>query len=1471
MKLTVTSFDAERREASDHAVEYTGEQTLGGLARSIGLFSAGGYAVDGASASAETPLHDLRLLNGSVITADDAGQASAPPQQAGLPSVSPESLREIRLAGGLGAGRAVVLGPGRSLLGEAAECSLGAGLGLPEVAVVVDISEDGTASVSPGSEQCRLFVDDVPVSERTQWPLGAIVNAGGIPFQLVEATAEKAHLVPSAEDPSVLDHNRPPRLLPETRERRFRMPNEVQNDRTSPLPYIAAFLPVLMAAAMFIVMRNPMYLMFAVFSPIMLIGNWWQQRKLGKERQSDRRRKHEREKAAVEEAVQEAVAQDRALARHSSPDPAEISRIATLPTTRLWERRRTHDDHLSIRFGLHRAISTVAVEDPQRPDHERKVEQGMEDVPATLSLASAGVIGVAAEPGIMPSLSGWIAAQLATLQSPRDVQICLLTSQSLEDWEWARWLPHLRPAFGQDAHALIASDAATASRRISELAQLVSERLRSMSSSGTGETLLNEPDVVVIISGARRLRALPGLTSILQNGPAARVFCLCLDAEERLLPEECQATAVQRGAFLEVRATGEKASANVLPDLPDPEWFPRVARSLASVRDASPDDDDAVLPASARLLDLLQLEPPTGESIAQIWKSGGRSTSAVLGAGVDGAFSLDLRTDGPHGLVAGTTGSGKSELLQTLVASLAVVNTPESMNFVLVDYKGGAAFKDCVDLPHTVGMVTDLDTHLVERALESLGAELTRREHMLAAVGAKDIEDYTLLQDRGDRIPAMPRLLIVIDEFASLARELPDFVKGLVNIAQRGRSLGIHLVLATQRPSGVVSPEIRANTNLRIALRVTDSTESQDVIDAKEASLISKSTPGRAYVRLGASQLIPFQSGRVGGRRPGQAAETAQSALFTHRLDFAEMALPSPRPPKEERPEENDLTDLAVLVSCITEAHQALGYAEPFSPWLPALPTSLLLEDIPAVRADALPADEGSEDLPLIPYGLEDFPAEQDQRPAVLDLSKTGHLLCVGAARTGRTQALRTIALSAARTLDPTQLHILALDCGNGGLLPLRDLPHAGAVVQRTETNRAIRLISKLGELIAERQEMLGARGYADITEQRRHAAPEEKLPHVLFLIDRWEGFMGSLSDVNNGRLLDNVVYMLREGASVGVHLIITGDRTLFAPRVNALVEEQIVLRLSDKTDYSSAGLTPSKMPDEIPEGRAFRAESARELQIALLEPSGQGSAAADLIRAEAAAMPPLGPETPAVQRPLAITMLPSVLTFDAALGMGEGPRPNFGLVGVGGDELDLLGMHFDASASAFIVAGSPRSGRSTVLQTMARSLLAGGTDVVLITPKSSPLRLLEEHPNVRGVIRGTEFGPEDITPFLGADQPPAVLVIDDVDLLSAQHPADEFLRKFVLHGGDNGHYLLFAGLAANLSAGFTGWRVDARRSGYGVLLSPKELAEGEAIGAKISPADVTRTVKPGRGILHLGDGEPLTVQLPLGLEEESA
>ena len=281
------------------------------------------------------------------------------------------------------------------------------------------------------------------------------------------------------------------------------------------------------------------------------------------------------------------------------------------------------------------------------------------------------------------------------------------------------------------------------------------------------------------------------------------------------------------------------------------------------------------------------------------WRVSPRDTRVPLGVGTDGEpFVVDLAADGPHVLVAGTTGAGKSELLQTLVAGLAVGNRPDEMSFVLIDYKGGAAFRDCAELPHTVGMVTDLDGHLTERALRSLGAELRRREALLAGAGCTDLDEYiALASPTGD---ALARLVLVVDEFATLAEELPDFVGGLVAIAQRGRSLGVHLVLATQRPGGVVSADIRANTSLRIALRVTDASESTDVVDVRDAADIAPrpaGTGGAAGRGRGGPLACrpPGWVARRPARRRCRCGRLRGSGWVTRRLWSRHRSRPGPR------------------------------------------------------------------------------------------------------------------------------------------------------------------------------------------------------------------------------------------------------------------------------------------------------------------------------------------------------------------------------------------------------------------------------------------------------------------------------------------------------------------------------------------------------------------------------------------------
>jgi len=1366
----------------------------------------------------------------------------------------PTGLVEIRVAGGPASGAVHRLSLGETDVGSGQAVAIRVADPLmPEFALHIAVDRLGGCQVAPHAGT-QATLDGEPLTAAAQWQPGQQIAVGATLLGLAPYEPPDAALHPS-QDGAGIDFNRPPRLLPPERMTRFQLPMPPAQSERRPLPVLMAVVPVLMGVAMAVFMHMIYMLAMCALSPVMLIGNHITERKHGRKSYAQKMAEYREHKARITRDARQALDAERIAWRADCPDPATVLSIASGPRRRLWERRRTDPDYLLLRVGTADLPSAVELTDPEQDEHRRQVFWTVPDAPVTMPLPERGVVGVAGPADTPRAIGRWLVAQAATLHSPNNLQVYVLTDSSgRESWEWARWLPHCRPTSGQGCAALIGNDAESVAARIAELLAIVTARHKALREQSFQQARF-DTDILVVFDGSRKLRSLPGVIQVLREGPQVGVYAVCLDADERLLPAECQAVAVAAPDGLRVQQMMADVIREVRPDHVSPGWCNRLARGMAPIRDVSDDDDAAGLPNSSRLLDVLRLEPPTAEGIAARWNAGGRSTLAMVGESYDGPFGIDLRKDGPHGLIAGTTGSGKSELLQTIVAALAVANRPDEMTFVLVDYKGGSAFKDCVQLPHTVGMVTDLDSHLVERALVSLSAELTRREHILADAGAKDIEDYQFLLDRErrgggrQRPEPMPRLLIVIDEFASMARDLPDFVTGLVNIAQRGRSLGIHLILATQRPSGVVSADIRANTNLRIALRVTDTVESADVIEAPDAAHITKATPGRAYVRLGHASLIPFQSARVGGRRPGTAAAVTVRPWLAP-VGWTDLGRPEPARPAARLREQEEITDLKVLVEQVRRAVRGLRIPPQHSPWLPALPASVQLTD---VRTETT----GS-------FGIEDLPGRQLQRPAILNLETFSHLMAAGAPRSGRSQLLRTIAGTLAMSHSCADVHLYGIDCGNGALLPLADLPHCGAVVTRTQTERAVRLLGRLAAELTSRQELLAEGGFADVTEQRSAVSPASRLAHVVVFLDRWEGFIPALGELDAGRLTDTVTRILGEGASAGIHLVMTGDRSLLAGRISALCEEKLVFKLAEKDDYALAGLRPRDMPDEITPGRAFRTGSGIEVQVALLAPdaSGQGQAAA--LREIAASCASRDASVPAAQRPFRVDVLPSRIAFADAwrLRPAGGTSPLWGLVGVGGDELVGRGPDLADGVPAFVVAGPPKSGRSTILASMARSFLAAGTPVVLATPRPSPLRALGGLDGVLRVFDGDDLDEEEFAAALGAAGDRCAVLIDDAELLKNCGAGGE-LSKIIAFGSDSGRALVFAGDADGICVGFAGWQVEAKRARRGCLTAPHTLPEGELIGMRLTHSLIGQPARAGRCLLNVGDGNLVTVTVP--------
>ncbi|HEY5697718.1 MAG TPA: FtsK/SpoIIIE domain-containing protein [Acidimicrobiales bacterium] len=618
------------------------------------------------------------------------------------------------------------------------------------------------------------------------------------------------------------------------------------------------------------------------------------------------------------------------------------------------------------------------------------------------------------------------------------------------------------------------------------------------------------------------------------------------------LTDRCAAVLAWSPDGARLWAAGDGDGRPVRPFLASVELAEDYGR--ASARWTDPD------PASATLPDRLGLASLLPEA-ALAREDGRRSLAAPLGVGADGVVTVDLVVDGPHALVAGTTGAGKSELLRTWVTALAHRHPPTAVAFVLVDYKGGSAFDVCARLPHVTGVVTDLDAGLGERLLVGLRAEIREREAGLRDAGVGDLRDL---------VDGPPRLVVVVDEFATLAAELPDFLGALVDVARRGRSLGVHLVLATQRPAGAVNDDIRANTALRLCLRTLDAADSQDVLGGPEAALLPADRPGRAWLRQGQGLRLLQVAAGSGPDRPPDSPGVAVRRVGDSWPDGDEAG------PVE-------------LDRLVDEVARAWGdRPRPTPTWRPPLPDHLRLKR---------PIPTGRDPAPVV-LGQADRPEERTQPP--LTWSPTsGHLVVLGGRRSGRTTAVRTTVLGLAGSRSAAMLHVYVVTRA-GDVTDLAELPHVGAVVPAHDRAGVRRLVGRVG------------------------ARTDAAGPLVVVVIDGYEALAASVDDLDGLRLLEDVDRLAHAGTGHGVALLLTSARpTLLPPSVLATADPLVILGLDDPADYGILGLRPP--PHPTPPGRG-RCGTGHEVQVGVLDTSATAVAAAHGPVTPAAGPPSVGP-----------------------------------------------------------------------------------------------------------------------------------------------------------------------------------------------------------------------------------------------------
>lgn len=959
------------------------------------------------------------------------------------------------------------------------------------------------------------------------------------------------------------------------------------------LPLLASVLPLVLAGVLAIVLQSPTMLLFGLMGPVLMLATWLSDRRHGRRSSRTEQRAYAAATIAAEARLTKALAEERHRRLGADPDPAELGCLARGPLAGLWDRTGRP---LRARVG----VGTVPA---RQPVAGRSEPAAVAEVPVVLDLPPGAATGIVGPRPEALRLARWLVGQLALRYSPADLVIVASAAPGHRAWSWVHDLPH---ALGGDP------------------------------------------------GRCRGRRALV----ILDEGHAPpadgeHLHVLAVAEDESGLPSACtQVIDVSRAASVRTPAW---RVADLSPDGVPAAWAIQVARRLGPLRDAAePSSDAAGVPSRVTLLDELDLPMRDGiPDLVRHWQARPRTTSFPAGSSAPGRVVLDLVRDGPHALVGGTTGSGKSELLISLVAALAAGNRPDELSFVLVDYKGGAAFGACRELPHVLGMVTDLDHQLTGRALASLDAELKRRERILAERDVADLAAYQRVCRPGD--PTVGRLVIVVDEFRSLAEELPEFVAGLVRIASLGRSLGVHLVVATQRPGGVVTSDMRANLGLRIALRVRDVIDSLDVVESPAAAAIRSDTPGRAIVTSAATAAVEVQTPLATG--PARSADDPPVRLASlDGVPVPELPCPGGRP-----------SELDLIVGAANHAVATLGIALPPSPWLPPLPGDLAVAD--------LAAGVGSP----VPLGRRDLPRLQRQDDWCWDPLREGHLAVLGAPRTGRSTALVTVASQLAARFDPTQLHLYAVHPGS--LPAVNLLPHTGASVPSADLPRLARLLALL-------------------------ESPPSAALRVL-LVDNWERVCEDLDRARAGALREGLTALLRLGPAERLAVALTGGRAALSGSLAQLVPRRVLLLPADPVDLAIAGLSPADVPVGAPPGRAVDLADGAEVQLAapVREPTAARIAAylAELARRHPGLSmgvqqwPPTVPELPA-----------TVARTDLA--------PSATPIPVGTNGEHALGFDPESGQRSLTVLGTRGSGRSTTLRTIAGALVEGGRPVAWIS-----------------------------------------------------------------------------------------------------------------------------------------------------------